>query len=201
MSHTLSCYNSSFRNVFSKLDYCGISVLITVSFVPWVFYGFYCDFKIKVVYLTAVCLLGATSVVMSWWSKFSKPQWRPFRAGVFMTFGLSGLVPAIHFGVREGYRNVPAMEALGWLFLMGFLYVIGALFYTLRVPERFFPGKFDIWLSSHQIFHVFVLAGTLVHYQCISEMAMQRMVIGQCDINQDDGQDINISHYYENLLT
>jgi len=30
---------------------------------------------------------------------------------------------------------------------MGCLYILGALFYALRVPERFFPGKFDIWVS------------------------------------------------------
>lgn len=26
-----------------------------------------------------------------------------------------------------------------------------------RIPERFAPGKFDIWGSSHQIFHVSIL--------------------------------------------
>jgi hypothetical protein len=34
---------------------------------------------------------------------------------------------------------------------MGCLYILGALFYALRVPERFFPGKFDIWVSSSKI--------------------------------------------------
>lgn len=29
----------------------------------------------------------------------------------------------------------------------GLLYILGALLYALRVPERWFPGKFDIWVS------------------------------------------------------
>jgi len=92
---------------------------------------------------------------------------------------------------------------------MGCLYILGALFYALRVPERFFPGKFDIWVSfcdklillvytrksiiyygyyiifviqfqSHQIFHVLVIAAAFVHYHGITEMAMHRMTIGDC---------------------
>ena len=30
----------------------------------------------------------------------------------------------------------------------------GAIIYANRVPERWFPGKFDLWLHSHQLFHV-----------------------------------------------
>jgi adiponectin receptor len=76
---------------------------------------------------------------------------------------------------------------------------MGTMFYALRIPERFFPGKFDIWVSvsgplppwpklticfsqfqSHQIFHVFVVAAAFVHYHGISEMAIHRLSIGEC---------------------
>lgn len=40
--------------------------------------------------------------MVSLWDKFSESGWRPFRAAVFMTFGLSGIVPAIHYGIVEG---------------------------------------------------------------------------------------------------
>jgi len=33
----------------------------------------------------------------------------------------------------------------------------------VRIPERFAPGRFDIWGSSHQIFHVLVLAAAVTH--------------------------------------
>ena len=29
---------------------------------------------------------------------------------------------------------------------MGILYITGALLYAMRIPERFFPGKLDIWV-------------------------------------------------------
>ena len=44
--------------VLSKLDYCGIAVLTMGSFVPWLYYGFYCQFFTKIFYLVAILLLG-----------------------------------------------------------------------------------------------------------------------------------------------
>jgi adiponectin receptor len=97
-----------------------------------------------------------------------------------MVFGLSGVVPAVHYAISEGWFNALSRASLGWLILMGCLYILGALFYALRVPERFFPGKCDIWFQSHQIFHVLVIAAAFVHYHGISEMAMYRMTVGEC---------------------
>jgi adiponectin receptor len=33
-----------------------------------------------------------------------------------------------------------------------------------RIPERWLPGTFDIWLHSHQLWHAFILAGAAAHY-------------------------------------
>jgi adiponectin receptor len=53
---------------------------------------------------------------------------------------------------------------LFYLVLQGVLYIVGAVIYALRIPERFAPGKFDIWGASHQIFHLFVLAAAVTHF-------------------------------------
>jgi len=39
---------------------------------------------------------------------------------------------------------------------MGVLYLTGAYFYVKKIPEKYHPKKFDIWLNSHTIFHIFV---------------------------------------------
>ncbi|CAG9809118.1 unnamed protein product [Chironomus riparius] len=180
--HTVSCHSEMIGKLFSKLDYCGIALLIMGSFVPWLYYGFYCHYQPKIIYLTVVIILGFFSIVTSLWDKFSTPQLRPVRASVFMAFGLSGVIPAIHYVYMEGWFNDISRKSLGWLILMGFLYILGAMFYALRIPERWFPGKFDLWGQSHQIFHVLVIVAALVHYHGISEMAMHRVSLGECDI-------------------
>lgn len=73
---------------------------------------------------------------------------RPLRAGVFIFFGLSGIAPATHYGVVNGWQKSLDEAALGWLILMGVLYITGALLYAMRIPERFFPGKVDIWVRK-----------------------------------------------------
>jgi predicted membrane channel-forming protein YqfA (hemolysin III family) len=50
--------------------------------------------------------------------------------------------------VQEGWIKALNQASLGWLILMGLLYIIGTMFYALRIPERFFPGKFDIWVRK-----------------------------------------------------
>ncbi|XP_034127184.1 adiponectin receptor protein isoform X2 [Drosophila guanche] len=180
--HTLSCHSVEMGRLFSKLDYCGIALLIMGSFVPWLYYGFYCHYQPKVIYLSVVSVLGVLSIVVSLWDKFSEPALRPLRAGVFMSFGLSGVIPAIHYSVMEGWFSQMSRASLGWLILMGLLYIIGALLYALRVPERWFPGKFDIWGQSHQIFHILVIAAAFVHYHGISEMAMYRVMYSECTV-------------------
>ena len=51
-----------------------------------------------------------------------------------------------------------------WYAIGGALYVGGAVIYILRIPERWYPGKFDICGASHQLFHICVVIGCVMHY-------------------------------------
>lgn len=78
---------------------------------------------------------------------FTTPHYRPIRAGVFMGLGLSGVIPCIHTVILDGFFHSVIQGSLGWLILMAVLYLSGATIYAVRVPERLFPGRFDIWVS------------------------------------------------------
>ncbi|KAM3172116.1 hypothetical protein ACTXT7_015221 [Hymenolepis weldensis] len=65
---------------------------------------------------------------------------------------------------------------------MAILYITGALIYACRFPECLYPGKFDIWFQSHQIFHVFVVMAALVHLNSILEIAEYRQSRRECGI-------------------
>ncbi|CAG5115898.1 unnamed protein product [Candidula unifasciata] len=178
--HTVYCHSERVGRFFNKLDYCGIALLTIGSFVPWLYYSFYCRLEPKVTYLALIFFLGTICIVVSMWDKFSQPQYRPLRAGVFVALGLSGVIPAMHYVITDGFWHAINFAALGWLLLMALLYIVGAVIYAARIPERIFPGKFDIWFQSHQIFHVFVLAAAFVHYHGISEIANYRLTLGDC---------------------
>ncbi|CAB1419035.1 unnamed protein product [Pleuronectes platessa] len=168
--HTVYCHSEGVSRVFSKLDYSGIAFLIMGSFVPWLYYSFYCSPQPRFIYLIVVCILGLSAITVSQCDFFATPQYRGVRAGVFVGLGLSGVVPTLHFVITEGLIKATTMGQMGWLLLMATLYITGACLYAARIPERFFPGKCDIWFHSHQLFHILVVAGAFVHFHGVSNL-------------------------------
>ena len=82
--HTLCCHkDKKIGRLFAKFDYCGIAFLTVGSFVPWLYYSFYCDWKPQLIYLSIVILLGIGAVVVSTFDFFAGPRFRPLRAGTF----------------------------------------------------------------------------------------------------------------------
>jgi adiponectin receptor len=71
------------------LDYSGISLLIIGSFVPWLYYAFYCRVLAMSIYIGMIVVLGIAAVVISLWEKFAAPKFRPLRGAVFLAMGLS----------------------------------------------------------------------------------------------------------------
>lgn len=95
--------------------------------------------------------------------KFRTPALRPFRALMFVLMGFSGVVPILHGVHLYGLAHLRDAAGLDWVLLQGALYTLGAGIYAARVPEKWSPGRFDIWGSSHQIFHVLVVLAAATH--------------------------------------
>ncbi|KAM3725172.1 Adiponectin receptor protein [Dirofilaria immitis] len=178
--HTVQCHSVVVGKLFNKLDYTGITLLIVGSFIPWIYYGFYCRVVPMIIYLTMISVLGIAAVIVSLWDKFAQPQYRPFRAIIFIAMGLSSVVPAFDILINDGISYLLNEASLLWLLLMGILYITGALLYATRTPEKCFPGRFDLWLQSHQLFHMFVIAAALVHLYGVSKTAVKRLEQGSC---------------------
>lgn len=70
---------------------------------------------------------------------------------MFVLLGSVGVIPALHYINQVGYNKFIAGSG-GWLIGMAILYIIGATVYSARIPERLFPGRFDIWVSLEGIY-------------------------------------------------
>lgn len=66
------------------MDYCGIALLTMGSFVPWLYYSFYCRIAPKIAYLVLIFVLGTCCIVVSLWDKFAEPEFRGIRAGMYI---------------------------------------------------------------------------------------------------------------------
>ena len=181
--HLFSNHSQTVYNVFSRLDYSGIAILITGSSIPCYYYGFYCSYTACYTHITITSLLGVACIVVSLWEKFAAPEYRPLRFATFVLFGAYGVVPGIHVGLSEGFGSQHVIDAGKGILVMGCLYIFGALLYVLQFPERVFPGWFNTWASSHQLFHVCVVCATLVHYDTLLYMIKYRMSIDSCGLD------------------
>lgn len=151
------------------MDYSGISILIAASFVPWIYYSFYNSFTYQVLYIIVSVVLCSVCIIFSMFDRFSEPRYRRLRSMLFLSYGLSGLLPVVHWAVREAVYGPSPFLALNHrptllLVAMAVSYVCGALLYMFKFPEHMFIGRFDLWLNSHQLFHLMVIAGSLFYY-------------------------------------
>ncbi|KAG6481137.1 heptahelical transmembrane protein ADIPOR1-like [Zingiber officinale] len=161
--HLFCCHSRRLNLFLLRVDYAGIAIMIVTSFFPPIYYIFQCDPHWQLIYLVSISAMGFVTVFTLLSPQFSAGEFRAYRATLFAGMGLSGIIPALHAAVvnwGEPRRNV----TLAYEATMATAYLTGTAFYVARVPERWKPGRFDLAGHSHQIFHVFVIAGALAHY-------------------------------------
>lgn len=90
-------------------------------------------------------------------------RYRMLRLAAFVATAFTGLAPVTH-GLLTFEPNRLWNSGLQWYFLEGGLLLAGVFFYATHIPERFAPGKFDLFLYSHFLFHCFVVMASAVHF-------------------------------------
>ncbi|KAL4786053.1 hemolysin-III related-domain-containing protein [Aspergillus varians] len=68
------------------------------------------------------------------------------------------VIPILHGIYLYGFETLEKRMGLRWFFVQGFFYILGCVIFASRVPERWRPGRYDIFRASHQIFHLCTLA-------------------------------------------
>lgn len=160
--HTLKSHSHPVASFGNHLDYLGIVLLIHTSTISVLIYLFQNNpsFRWFFSLLTSCFALICSYLALN--PTFRAPHWRSIRAAVFVSFGLSGILPIISLGFLNGWHFL-WLNHLNLLLIEAVLYILGAFIYALRVPERWAPGRFDFWCHSHQIFHFLVVAAAVVH--------------------------------------
>ncbi|KAI9490337.1 hemolysin-III related-domain-containing protein [Zychaea mexicana] len=162
--HCFSCHSEPVAAQWNRCDYAGIVTLTVGSFYPLLYYGFHCHPTLQIIYLVIITILGSLTAAVALLKHFRTPAYRWMRTGLFLALGLFGIVPTLHGVIIYGFGNSADTISLWNLVLMAVAYVGGALIYGCRIPERWYPGSFNIWFASHQIFHVCVLIAVTSHY-------------------------------------
>ncbi|PSN66376.1 Hly-III related protein [Corynespora cassiicola Philippines] len=166
LSATFHIFNnhSEAVHVFgNQLDYLGIVILMWGSTIPCVYYGFFCTPALQITYYSLVSILALLCVYATLHPAFRRPHYRPYRTAMYSGLGLSFLIPIAHGVSRFGWSVQMDRMSLDWMALMAVLNLVGGGIYALRIPEKWYPRRFDVWGASHQIMHCMVICAGVAH--------------------------------------
>lgn len=176
--HTVQCGSRERCNSANRGDYLGIVILIVGSILPGMYYAFPDQLFWRYFYMGLVSTFGfgATWMVLSPYGRTHR--WH--RTLTFIALGLSSVIPIAHVTFSRGLTYARNSASLDLIVAGGLSYIVGAVLYAARFPERLLPGKVDYMGNSHQIFHTFVLVGAWFQYAALRGMVWGRaMALGQ----------------------
>lgn len=134
--------------ILKKMDHIAIYLLIAGSYTPVFYYGLEGAWRWTM--LSVVWSLAIIGMILKIWFIHAP---RYVSSAFYVSLGWIAIVPFLQL-----IKNLP----IGAIILMaagGVTYTVGAIIYATKICD-FFPKRFGF----HEIFHLFIGAGTIVHY-------------------------------------
>ena len=140
-------------------DHVGILTLMMGSNFPMIYYGFFNEPNF-ILFHTATSI-GAIALAIG---ALQFDQFQTRKIYIFLAVVVVGWSQLAHDLYLRGALGSVVSNSVIMVWVRSFsCYTLGVLFYCSKAPESLFPGRFNIFLSSHQLWHVSVLIGALVH--------------------------------------
>ena len=147
--HTLNV-SENINRILRKVDHMMIFILIAGSYTP------VCVIPLKdSVGYPLLALVWSTAIagilIKAFW--ITCPKW--FSSLIYISMGwlcVLAMVPLV--------ASLPGAAFL-WLVAGGVIYTVGGVIYALKLP--FFNARHQ-YFGSHEIFHLFVMGGSLCHF-------------------------------------
>ena len=168
MWHTMnSIADKTLLDRFACVDYTGISFLIAASILSTEWTAFYCETVSRTIYMTLTFALGIAGTILPWHPTFNRADMAWARVAFYVSLGATGFAPVIQLNITRGpewsfYFYAPVAKSL-------VVYILGSMIYAAQIPEKWFPGCFDYFGGSHNIWHMAVLGGILFHYMAMHD--------------------------------
>lgn len=161
--HTLMNHSFHVSSLWLRIDYVGILALTLGSFFSGIYVGFYDQPRLRTIYWSMITILSLITSILVLHPLLQGPRFRSHRTLAFILTALSGFAPIGHGLYLYGWNMMWERSGMPYWLLEGVVYGVGAAMFATRFPESRWPGKFDVWGTSHQIFHVLVVGAAVVH--------------------------------------
>ena len=146
--HFIDSSKKKAKVIMRKLDHIMIFVLIAGTYTPICLLILNKDIGYKLLFVVwSITIIGA--FIKIFW--IYAPRW--VSAGLYLGMGWLSI-----FVFMPLVKSM-APGGLFWLCLGGLLYTVGGVIYGLKKPAIDKP-----WFGFHELFHIFVLAGSFCHF-------------------------------------
>lgn len=186
--HVFKTCSATSTEFWSRMDYLGICILIGTSNLSMVFVGYHDAkehiirnvFLFQIFLFTLVCFYDTIMSSRQFCEAKKHHQVdddnRNKRAKVFSSLALCGLFPMSLGFIIHSFWGVYMRINLPLIILELIMCFIGASIYASKWPEKSHPGKFDLIGSSHQLFHTFIVLGTLCHLKALESNPLSNII-------------------------
>jgi hemolysin III len=149
-------WGNRMRGVMKRLDHSMIFVLIAGTYTPFCLLVASGAWGITILAVVWSIAVAGILLKMAW---PNAPRW--LGVGLYIATGWVALVAASE--IANWFALVPLLLLAGG----GILYTAGGVIYALKRPDPF-PRVF----GYHEVFHLFVIAGSLLHFTLIAGYLM-----------------------------
>ena len=147
--HTLDLSQKA-NKMLKKIDHMMIFILIAGTYTPICIIALPQPLGVRLLALVwGIALVGI--VVKMFW--VTCPKW--FSSILYIGMGWTCVLAFTQI------LNSLSKAAFGWLLAGGIIYTIGGIIYALKLP--IFNAKHK-YFGSHEIFHLFVMGGSICHF-------------------------------------
>ncbi|KAI0107880.1 mPR-like GPCR protein [Nemania sp. FL0031] len=162
--HLVESHSYDVERFWDRIDLLGIIIVTVGTFIPGIHYVFACEPGLQKLHWAIIVTSGAITAALVSIPKLGALRWRRARLGAFVALG--------------GYM----LQYLGMkLYLLELVfYGSGACFYVVGFSLH--REKFDIWGSSHQIFHVAILCAMYTHALALTQAFTAFHTLDLCSI-------------------
>jgi adiponectin receptor len=156
-AHTFCCLPHPTSALFWKLDQLGIAGGIFSMYIPGVKYLFH-EYPPIVAerYLSGMSFVGIVCAALGVASAAIPAVKKPLRVALYTIMALCSLMPLSQIWTQQVEEPAYRATVLHYGASVGAA-AFGALLYSTSMPERLSPGTFDLFGSSHQLFHIAIV--------------------------------------------
>lgn len=170
--HLFNTGSFELSRFLSQVDYFGIILHLIGCMLALVYFAFYNYATFQVAYVLLFAVIGLVCLLMNYHCMFSSVTNRMNsvqRSAFFSFVVFLSLPPQFYVGFRYSWYLVQMS------IFTDSLYVLAALVYSSKWPEKFYPGQFDLF-NSHTIFHLLIIAAGYGSAKSISSISYAAIV-------------------------